>query len=48
MAIDRPALKRLRRANKVQWLKPEMRVRAQHLKTMGTLRHATFKVLLDG
>ena len=46
MAIDRPALKELRRANKAQWLKPEIRVRAQHLKAKGTLRHATVKALL--
>jgi hypothetical protein len=46
MAIDRPALKGLRRANKAQWLKPELRVRAQHLKAKGTLRHTTVKALL--
>jgi len=46
MAIDRPALKGLRRANKAQWLKPEVRVRAQHLKAKGTLRHVTVKALL--
>jgi hypothetical protein len=56
MSIARPALKGLRRVNKAQWLKPEIRVRAQHLKAgvraqhlkaKGTLRHATVKVLLD-
>jgi bifunctional non-homologous end joining protein LigD len=46
MAIERPALKGLRRANKAQWFKPEIRVRAQHLKAKGTLRHATVKALL--
>jgi bifunctional non-homologous end joining protein LigD len=46
MSIEKPALKGLRRANKAQWLKPELRVRAQHLKAKGTLRHATVKVLL--
>ena len=46
MSIEKPALKGLRRANKAQWLKPEIRVRAQHLKAKGTLRHATVKVLL--
>jgi hypothetical protein len=46
-ATEKPALKGLRRANKAQWLKPEIRVRAQHLKTKGTLRHATEKALLD-
>jgi len=39
--------KGLRRASKAQWLKPEIRVRAQHLKTKGTLRQTTVKVLLD-
>ena len=43
MAIEKPALKGLRRANKAQWLKPEIRVRAQHLKAKGTLRHVTVK-----
>jgi bifunctional non-homologous end joining protein LigD len=47
MAIEKPALNGLRRANKAQWLKPEIRVRAQHLKAKGTLRHATVKALLD-
>ena len=47
MSIEKPALKGLRRTNKAQWLKPEIRVRAQHLKTKGTLRHATVKALLD-
>jgi bifunctional non-homologous end joining protein LigD len=46
MAIDKPALKGLRRANKAQWFKPEIRVRAQHLKAKGTLRHATVKSFL--
>jgi hypothetical protein len=43
-ATEKPALKGLRRANKAN---PEIRVRAQHLKTKGTLRHATVKALLD-
>jgi hypothetical protein len=47
MSIENPALKGLRRANRAQWLKPEIRVRAQHLKAKGTLRHATVKALLD-
>jgi bifunctional non-homologous end joining protein LigD len=46
LSIEKPALKGLRRANTAQWFKPEIRVRAQHLKTKGTLRHATVKVLL--
>jgi hypothetical protein len=47
MSIDKPALKGLWRANRTRWLKPEIRVRAQHLKARGTLRHATVKALLD-
>jgi DNA ligase D-like protein (predicted ligase) len=47
MSIEKPVLKGLRRANKAQWLKPEIRVRAQHLKAKGTLRHATVRALLD-
>ena len=43
ISIDKPALKGLRRANKAQWLKPEIRVRAQYLKAKGTLRHASVK-----
>jgi hypothetical protein len=46
MSIEKPALKGLKRANKAQWLNPEIRVRAQHLKAKGTFRHATVKVLL--
>ena len=46
MAIENPALKGLRRANKAQWLKPELRVRARHLKAKGVLRHATVKALI--
>jgi hypothetical protein len=46
MSIEKPALKSLRRANKAQWLKPEIRVTAQHLKANGTLRHATVNALL--
>ena len=47
MSIDKPALRGLRRANKAQCPKPEIRVRARHLKTKGTLRHATVNALLD-
>jgi hypothetical protein len=47
MSIEKPVLKGLRRANKVQWLKPEIRVRAQHLKAKGMLRHASVKTLLN-
>jgi hypothetical protein len=45
MSIAKPALKGLRRSNKAKWLKPELRVRAQHLKTKGTLGNAI--VMLD-
>ena len=31
--------------SKAQWLKPEIRVRAQHLKAKGTLRHALLTAL---
>jgi hypothetical protein len=47
MSVDKPALKGLQRANKAQWLKPEIRVRAQHLKAQGTLRHATVKDMIE-
>jgi hypothetical protein len=47
MSIERPALRGLQRANKARWLKPEIRVRVQHLKAKGTLRHASVKALLD-
>jgi hypothetical protein len=47
MSIEKPALKGLQRANKAQWLKPQIRVRAQHLKAKGTLRHATVKTLIE-
>ena len=46
MSIEQPVLKGLRRTNNARWLKPEIRVRAQHLKAKGTLRHATVKALL--
>ena len=32
-------------SKRTRWLKPEIRVRAQHLKARGTLRHATVKAL---
>jgi bifunctional non-homologous end joining protein LigD len=46
MSIEKPALKGMLRANRAQWLKPEIRVRAQYLKAKGTLRHATVKALI--
>jgi hypothetical protein len=47
MSIEKPPVKGLRRANKAQWLKPEIRVRARYLKAKGTLRHATVRGLLS-
>jgi bifunctional non-homologous end joining protein LigD len=47
MSAEKPALKGRQGANKARWLNPEIRVRAQHLKAKGTLRHATVKALLD-
>jgi hypothetical protein len=35
MSIEKPTLKGLQRGNRTQWLKPEIRVRAQHLKARG-------------
>ena len=35
-------------AKKAQWLNPELRVKAQHLKAKGTLRHPSVRALLDG
>ena len=46
MSIEKPVLKGLRRANKTLWLKPEIGIRAQHLKAKGTPKHATVKALL--
>ena len=46
MSIEKPVLKWLRRANKTQWLKPEIGIRAQHLKAKGTPKHATVKAPL--
>jgi ATP-dependent DNA ligase len=47
MSVEKPPLRGLRRANRAQWFKPEIRVRAQHLKAKGTLRHATVKALIE-
>jgi hypothetical protein len=46
LLIDKPALEGMR-SGKAQWLKPEIRVRARHLKAKGTLRHATVKALIE-
>jgi hypothetical protein len=45
MAIEKPALRACGEPTGVQWLKPEIRIRAQHLKAKGSLRHATVKQL---
>jgi hypothetical protein len=36
-----------RRGNKARWLTPEIRVKAQHLKAKGMLRHAMMKALIE-
>jgi hypothetical protein len=46
MATEKPALKSLRRS-KAQWLKPEIRVKARHLRAKGTLRHAIVRGLIE-
>lgn len=40
MFIEKPALRGVKRANRAQWMKPEIRVRARYRKAKGTLRHA--------
>ena len=47
IAVRSPALRGLRRANKAQCLKPEIRVRVRHLTAKGTLRHAMVKGPLE-
>jgi len=47
VSLEKPALKGLRRADKAQWLKPEIRVRVRYLKAKGTLRHAVVKDLIE-
>src|SRR5262245_1775657 len=47
VSIDKPALKGLRRTNRAHWLKPKIRVKVQHLKAKGTLRHASVKTLIE-
>ena len=42
LAVAKPPLKGLRLGS-AQWLTPELRVRVQHLKAKGTLRHASGK-----
>ena len=45
LALAKPPMRGLRQGS-AQWLRPELRVRVQHLKAMGTLRHATVKPLI--
>jgi hypothetical protein len=45
MSFEGPAIKGLRRG-KAQWLRPELRVRVQHLKARGMLRHASVKQII--
>jgi hypothetical protein len=45
LAVAKPPLKGLRQGS-AQWLRPELRVRVQHLKAKGTLRHASVKGLI--
>jgi hypothetical protein len=45
LALAKPPLSGLRRKS-AQWLRPELRVRVQHLKAKGTLRHASVKALI--
>ena len=45
LAVAKPPLRGLRQGS-AQWLRPELRVRAKHLKAKGVLRHATVKQLI--
>jgi hypothetical protein len=45
LAVAKPPLRGLRQGT-AQWLRPELRVRVEHLKAEGTLRHATVKHLI--
>src|SRR4051794_16287949 len=45
LAVAKPPLKGLRLGS-AQWLTPQLRVRVQHLKAKGTLRHASVKGLI--
>jgi hypothetical protein len=42
LALAKPPMRGLRQGS-AQWLRPELRVRVQHLKAKGMLRHATVK-----
>jgi hypothetical protein len=46
LAIAKPPVRGLRQGT-AQWLRPELRVRVQHLKAKGTLRHATVKQFIS-
>jgi hypothetical protein len=45
LALAKPPVSGLKR-KAVQWLRPELRARVQHLKAKGTLRHASVKQLI--
>jgi hypothetical protein len=45
LALAKAPLSGLKRKS-AQWLRPELRVRVQHLKVKGVLRHATVKQLI--
>jgi hypothetical protein len=45
LVLAKPPLSGLK-PRSAQWLRPELRARVQHLKTKGTLRHATVKQLI--
>ena len=45
LVLAKPPLSGLK-PRSAQWLRPELRARVQHLKTNGTLRHATVKQLI--
>jgi hypothetical protein len=45
LAVAKPPLKGLRQGS-AQWLRPELRVQAKHLKAKGMLRHATVKQVI--
>jgi hypothetical protein len=44
LAVAKPPLRGLRQGSAL-WLRPELRVRVQHLKAKGALRHASVKGL---
>ena len=46
LAVAKPPVRGLRQGT-AQWLRPELRVRVQHLKAKGALRHATVKQFIS-